>query len=227
MLDGPVRRMPALEIPTAWREHPGCRDAAVRYGYPFDITTPGPFPGVLVAAEARSRVVPPPRDYRFSVRDCDVVPRFVFMTPRDRLFLHLDSRRQHLPHIAYTGQVIDHVMIPGQPDQERRFDQPGNYPINIRDLPQWVGAMVYVLPNHFIDTTDLRGHFRIERVPVGNVTVNAWYPGTVSSRGVVAVRAGETASIELRIRQAPPPSPSANPTVAPNGRPYDSTQAPQ
>jgi len=202
-LDGPIRRGPPIQVPNAWQSHPGCRDAALRYAWPFDTTTPGVFPGALVAAEAHSDAPPHAIDRVMTFRDCDINPRALFAREGDRILFHADTRQNHLPHIQGSGSTIDQVLIPGQSDQEKHLPGPGRFPVTARDLPEFIGALLFVLPNRFIDTSDTQGHFRLTDVPVGNVVVHAWYPGTVEARNVVAITEGHTSTVEFHLHQAP------------------------
>ena len=79
--------------------------------------------------------------------------------------------------------------------------------MTVRDLPEFVGAVVMVLPNRFIETTDTQGRFRFTDVPVGNVLVHAWYPGTEEARNVVAVHANATSTVEFHLHQPAEPTP--------------------
>jgi hypothetical protein len=221
-LDGPIRRSTTrLEVPPAWRNNPGCRDAALRYSQPFDISEPGPMPGALVFAEAREISPGPVREHRIIVRDCDIVPRITFATHRDRIVFHADTRMNHIPRIlGVEGATIARVLVPGQPDLEVPTPTPGRYPITVQDLPEWVGGMLWVLGNRFIDTTDVQGHFRITDVPVGQVPVNAWYLGTTEAREIVTVRANQTTRVDFHLRQLPPrPAPPPQAPVQDAGIP--------
>lgn len=221
-LDGPIRRVSLrLEVRPAWRNNPGCRDAALRYSQPFDVMRPGPFPGALVAAEARESAPAPVRDRVFVFRDCDVIPRVMFATQRDRIVFHPDTRLHHVPRIVGPGiqSPIAQVLIPGQPDQEKDIPRPGRYLITVQDLPEWVGAMLFVLPNRFIDQTDAQGRFRITEVPVGEVRVHAWYPGATEDQTTVTVRPGETTRVDFHLRQLPPAPPPSSSTVRDTGIP--------
>ncbi len=202
-LDGPLPAPEVLTVPASSRSNPGCADAARRYATPFDVSTPGLFPGALVTAEARAEGLGSPAQRRFSVRDCDVTPRYIFAKENDTIVMGLDSQRSHLPHIGGTGSTIDQLLIRGQPDRELTFSNPGTFPLQFRDLPEFVGAMIYRMRQRFIETTDASGHFRINDVPVGEVPVNAWYPGTIAARSVATVRAGETTTLVFHLHAAP------------------------
>ncbi len=203
LLDGPLPAPERLELPAAFQGVAGCGDAARRYAQRFDISSPGPFPGALVAAEARAPGLGPPVPRRLIVRDCDITPRFVFAKENDPVLLGTEGRRPHLPTIVGSGAMIDQLLIPGQPDRTLQFPSPGTYPVRIRDLPEFVGAMIYRLRQRFIDTTDVQGRFRIAEVPVGRVTVNAWYPGAIASQQVATVSAGQVARLEFHLVPAP------------------------
>lgn len=198
-LDGPMPAAEQLTVPPSSRSNPGCQDAARRYALPFDITTPGLFPGALVTVEARAPGLGSPARRRLSVRDCDVTPRYIFAKENDTILIGLDSQRSHLPHIGGTGSTIDQLLIRGMADRELNFQSPGTFPVQFRDLPEFVGAMIYRMRQRFIETTDSSGHFRITDVPVGEFPINAWYPGTSPRTQRVTVRAGESTTVEFHL----------------------------
>ncbi|MDP3274597.1 MAG: carboxypeptidase-like regulatory domain-containing protein [Deltaproteobacteria bacterium] len=210
ILDGPMPAPVRLEIPPTSASNPGCADAARRYGQAFDISTPGAIPGALVAVEARAPGLGAPVTRRIVVRDCDVVPRFVFAKENDPVLLSTSSRQSHLPTIVGSGASIDQLLIAGQADRVLSFPGPGTYPVRLRNLPEFVGAMIYRLRQRFIDTTDSAGHFRIAEIPVGEVSVNAWYPNAIADRRTVSIRDGQVTRVEFHIRPAPQPDPTGS-----------------
>jgi hypothetical protein len=129
--------------------------------------------------------------------------RVIFATLRDRIYFHADTRETHLPHIDGSEAVIDQALIPGQADLQRNVPRAGVYPVTVRSMPQFVRSALFVLPNRFIDTTDAQGHYRLSDVPVGNVVINAWYPGARPERVVVAIQAGQTATAYFHMHQEP------------------------
>jgi hypothetical protein len=204
-IEGPLPAPQALELPAAFSGKRGCADAARRYAQVFDVSSPGPLGGVLVSAEARAPGLGTPVVRRITVRDCDVVQRYLFAKENDIIELETIAHAPHLPVIVGTGETINQLLIPGQNPRPLVFSTPGQFPITFRDLPPFVGAMVYRLRQRFIDTTDVQGHFRITEVPVGSVVVHAWIPGAVESRGTAVVRAGETTTLDFRLSPAPVP----------------------
>lgn len=204
-LDGPIPAGDPIELPAAFLGKRGCPDAARRYAQPFDITTPGPLGGVLVAVEARAPGLGPVVTRRIVVRDCDVTPRFVFAKENDIIELESTSRTPHLPVIVGSGESINQLLLPGQSPRRLVFPQPGEFPLTFRDLPEFVGAMIYRLRQRFIDTTDVAGHYRITDVPVGTVNINAWIPGARPSQLSVVVTAGQTARQDFHLLAAPRP----------------------
>lgn len=204
-LDGPLPAPQPLELPAAFSGKRGCPDAARRYAQMFDVTSPGPIAGALVSAEARAPGLGAPVVRRITVRDCDVVQRYLFAKENDVIELETTAHSPHLPVIVGTGETINQLLIPGQNPRQLVFTTPGQFPITFRDLPPFVGAMVYRLRQRFIDTTDVQGHFRITDVPVGDVTVHAWMPGAMESRGTATVRAGQTTTLDFHLSPAPAP----------------------
>lgn len=204
-LDGPIPRGEPIELAAAFAGRRGCADAARRYSQPFDVSSPGPIAGVLVAAEARAPGLGPVVTRRLTVRDCDVAQRYLFAKENDLIELESISRVPHIPVIVGTGETINQLLLPGQPPRRLVFAQPGEYPVTFRDLPEFVGAMIYRLRQRFIDTTDVAGRFRITEVPVGSVPINAWIPGAMPSRTTVTVREGQTTTIDFHLVPAPRP----------------------
>lgn len=202
-LDGPIPAGDPIELPAAFLGRRGCPDAARRYAQPFDITTPGPLGGVLVAAEARAPGLGPVVTRRIVVRDCDVAQRFIFAKENDIIELEAASRTPHLPVIVGAGESINQLLIPGQTPRRLVFPQPGEFPLTFRDLPEFVGAMVYRLRQRFIDTTDVAGRYRITDVPVGTININAWIPGARPSQLSVVVTAGQTTRQDFHLTAAP------------------------
>lgn len=196
---------PALTLTDAQRAMPGCVDAALRYAQPFDVSGPGPLPGALVAVEATDHEPGTPRDRRMTFRDCDVQPRVLFVSQNDRVYFHSDAHRPVLPHVRGTGNPIDQLIIPGANDVLITLPRRGEYPVNVQGMPPFVGAMIMVLPNRHIATTDGQGHFRLDEVPVGEHTINAWFIATQASRARVTVRPGEVTRVDLTLRYTPPP----------------------
>jgi hypothetical protein len=209
-LDGPLRPGPEIQVASTWASRPGCRDAARRYSQPFDVTSPGPFPGALVFVEAHESSQAPVRDVLITFRDCDIVPRVVFATNRDRIILHSDSRQSHLPTITGSGAAIDMLLGPTQRDIERHLPHAGRYPITTRDLPEYTQTLLFVLANRFMAAAGADGVGRVTDVPVGRHLVHAWYPGTLEAREVVEVREGQTAHVVFHLHQAPPPAAQAH-----------------
>lgn len=203
-IEGPLPVAQPQELASAFSGKRGCPDAARRYAHAFDVSEPGPIGGALVTVEARAPGLGPSVTRRISVRDCDVVQRYLFAKENDVIELEAIGQGPHLPVIVGTGETINQLLIPNQAPRRLVFNSPGQYPITFRDLPPFVGAMIYRLRQRFIDTTDVQGHFRINEVPVGDtVIVHAWIPGAIESRETVAVRAGETTRVEFRLRPAP------------------------
>lgn len=206
-IEGPLPAPQPIELPAAFSGKRGCADAARRYAQVFDVSSPGPIAGVLVAVEARAPGLGTPVVRRITVRDCDVVPRYLFAKENDIIELETIAHEPHLPVIVGTGETIHQLLIPGQSPRRLVFPSPGQFPITFRDLPPFVGAMVYRLRQRFIDTTDVQGHYRITEVPVGTVVVHAWIPGAVESRGTAVIRAGETTTLNFNLSPAPVPRP--------------------
>jgi len=62
-------------------------------------------------------------------------------------------------------------------------------------------AKVKVVDNAFYTITDKTGAFSLEGVPPGEYPIVAWIPSGDEVKGTVTVRAGEAASVELKVNE--------------------------
>lgn len=220
-LNGTLPPPESLDVDPATAARPGCLVAARNlYAYRFGVNAPGPLPEALVTADARSMHPPPVRRRVITFHDCSIEPRFMVMSLNDQLWLHADTHEYHLPKVEGTGATIAQLLQPTE-DQQKTIQRPGRYIVHSINYPNWMQTPLIATPNWFYDQTDRQGHFRIEHVPVGSVTVHAWYPGMTAVDRVVEVRAGAVAHQDFVLT-----APSAPPPAADAGSPADAGVVP-
>jgi plastocyanin len=81
-----------------------------------------------------------------------------------------------------------------------RFDDPGIVRV-FCDIHSHMNAFILVFAHRFFAVTDDDGRYRIDRVPPGSYTVNAWYEGAVrQSQSVVIPEEGGTIDVDFTVR---------------------------
>lgn len=190
-----------LDGPTGQR--PGCAEAARGwYARVFPVANPGPLPWAVVTADARTQGPPQRRNRYANFHDCHIEPPVLVMSLADRLLLHADTAQHHLPKVDGLGSTIAQLLQRTE-DQEKFLQRPGRYILHSVNFPLWMQTPLLVTPNWFYDQTDRLGQYRITNLPVGRVTVHAWYPNAREATATVEVRAGETVTQDFLLTPVP------------------------
>jgi len=103
-----------------------------------------------------------------------------------------DLENQTAPAIMMATPGGDPVRIyPKKPGRYRLIDRVGN---------SWLEADIFVSVTPLHTVSDLQGHYRIEGVPVGKMTIHAWHPAI--AHGVekeVDVKDGVVSNVDLSV----------------------------
>jgi hypothetical protein len=92
-----------------------------------------------------------------------------------------------------------------QPKFKKVMTETFNQPEVIKvtgDVHSWMLGWIVVLPHPYFGVTDARGLTRIEGVPAGSHTVEAWHEVLGRRTQDVQVKAGETARVVLAFPKA-------------------------
>ena len=115
-----------------------------------------------------------------------------------------DFENQSSPAVMVATPGGDPVKLyPKRPGRYRLIDRVGN---------AWLDADVLVSVTPLHTTSDLKGHYRIEGVPVGKLKLNAWHPSIAHSFDKeIEVRDGVVTTMDVSIMndkpaQQPPPA---------------------
>lgn len=110
-----------------------------------------------------------------TIEGCAFSTRTVTMTFGQRLEVKNLTTEFWTP-LLEPGSKLVMMVAPPKGDPVRLYPkQPGHYLLVDRDR-KWAVADLYAFLHPLHDATDRRGHYRIDGVPVGKVTVNTTHP---------------------------------------------------
>lgn len=121
-----------------------------------------------------------------------------------------DLENQTAPAVMMATPGGDPVRIyPKKPGRYRLIDRVGN---------SWLEADVFVSVTPLHAVTDVKGHYRIEGVPVGKLTLHAWHPAIAHPfEQAVEIKDGVVATVDVTIPNdkaaTPPPTRTLKPIL--------------
>jgi len=133
-------------------------------------------------------------------KGCLYRPRVVGVVAGQKVAFRNSDPTVHNVH-TYTGQDADvnQVMTAGARDLV--LDVPasaGDTPYRVRcDIHPWMDAFVVVTDHPYFATSSADGTFRIDNVPAGTYTIEAWHPYLGKKTATVTVKPGQTADTKL------------------------------
>ena len=172
---------PPTLIPYIDKIAPDCAIAANTYGKLFREGNGRTLADVLVAATGYTGYVKPKLDHAdLSARDCAWAKKTLGVTFGQRINVKSADARPYTPQLlgGPSGALL--VAVPGGDAVPLFPQQPGHY-VLIDSMRLYSKADVFVVRYPTFDVTGINGHYRIEGVPVGPVTVSALLPSTSSS----------------------------------------------
>jgi hypothetical protein len=187
----------AIEIPSE------CESARGFFGPLFRKGPQGELADALVAVTGYENAYVPEKEPAVTVTatDCEWDARTYVLTYGQSLKVkNVGKTRGHLPQLLGARQSAMHLAIPGGSAVTVFPDAPGH--MQLSDATNlFMAADVFVLRYPTTDVTDVAGHYRIDGVPVGEVTVNALLPATQATAAkVVKLKPGETAQVDFELK---------------------------
>ncbi|HEX4516675.1 MAG TPA: carboxypeptidase-like regulatory domain-containing protein [Polyangiaceae bacterium] len=151
---------------------------------------------------------------RISIHNCAFSQRTVDMTFGQALEVKNDGGQGPLFAPDFENQMAPAVMIatPGGDPVKLYPKQPGRYRLVDRVGNAWLDADVFVTVTPLHTTSDVKGHYRIEGVPVGNLHLNAWHPAIAHAWDKeIEVKDGVVTTVDVSIvndkpAKQPPPA---------------------
>jgi len=144
---------------------------------------------------------PTARTPKLDQRGCQFRPHVVAIQPGEIEILNSDG----ILHNIHTYSKENSPINKAQPRFKKVMTETFTKPEIIKvtcDVHSWMRGWIAVLPHPYFGVTDTRGATRIEAVPAGAHTIEAWHEKLGRRTQDVTVSVGETARVVIEF---PPP----------------------
>jgi hypothetical protein len=231
IIEGTVRIKgdPAPEVPL--KIPPACKGAEQTYGRLFREGDNRTAADVLIAVTGFKGYVPETEEtVTLTIDKCAYSTRTIAMTFGQHLEVkNLDAKNSFIPVLQGSRFTAYMVAVPKGSPVKLYPHRVGQYELVDNMNRPWMSADTFVLKYATHVVTGLDGHFRLEGIPAGEVTVNALLPAINATQGKkITVKAGETVKVDFVItfdktkvdgktspRPIVPPGDSSTPVVPP------------
>jgi hypothetical protein len=185
---------------------PKCAEAAATYGKLFRVGQDKGLADVLVAATNYDAYVPAPGTAAsVTAQGCALSQRTIAVTFGQRLEVsNKDASEAFMPYLDGAPSRAIMVALPHGSPVKLYAQEPGHYLIRDQLPKPFMTADVFVLKFATFDVSGLDGHFKIERVPVGKVRVDAFLPalGKTVGKEIDVVEGDNPVDFELSYDKA-------------------------
>ncbi len=172
-----------------------CPEASATYGKAFRVGPDKGLADALVTVIGYDAFVPPATNtVTMKAHGCAFEKRTVAMTFGQKLdIINTDRRGSYTPFLDGAPYRAVMLAVPdGDPVHLYPFKPAVNYVLRDFQGRDFLQADVLVLKFSTLDVTTLDGRYRIDRIPVGKVTVNAFLPAlTKSVEKTIEIKEGE------------------------------------
>jgi hypothetical protein len=147
---------------------------------------------------------------RVTIKDCAYSARSVAMTFGQVLEVQNDhAGPMFAPDLENQSSPAIMMATPGGDPVRIYPKKPGRYRLIDRVGSSWLEADIFVSVTPLHAVSDVKGHFRIEGVPVGKLKLHAWHPAIESAvEKDVEVKDGVVTNIDMSIvNDKPAPRP--------------------
>ena len=131
---------------------------------------------------------------------CKFVPHVVAMTPGEVELKNSDD----ILHNIHTYSTANPSINKAQPKFKKvmmeKFEKPEIIKLTC-DVHSWMLGWAAVMPNPFFGVTDASGATKIENVPPGKYTVEAWHETLGKQTKEVEVKAGQTVKVAIEMKK--------------------------
>jgi hypothetical protein len=139
---------------------------------------------------------------QIAIHNCAFSQRSVDMTFGQALEVRNDGGQGPLFAPDFENQISPAVMIatPAGDPVKLYPKKPGRYRLIDRVGNSWLDADVFVSVTPLHAVSDVKGHYRIEGVPVGKLKLNAWHPAIAHGFDKeIEVRDGVVTTVDVTI----------------------------
>lgn len=149
-------------------------------------------------SENQARNPTPGAKYRMVIdqRDLTFVPHVLPIVVGSTVEFPNSDPVYHNVFSYSKAKTFDLGRYPTNHSKSVTFDKPGLVKVYC-DMHSQMNAFILVLQNPFFTLTDEQGNYVIRDVPAGNYTVKAWFARLPEKTAKVAIRPGETTTLDF------------------------------
>jgi plastocyanin len=131
---------------------------------------------------------------------CKFVPHVLAMTPGEVELKNSDDILHNIHTYSTANPSINKAQPKFKKVMTEKFEKPEIIKLTC-DVHSWMLGWVAVMPNPFFGVTDASGATKIENVPPGKYTVEAWHETLGKQTKEVEVKAGQTVKVAIEMKK--------------------------
>ena len=131
---------------------------------------------------------------------CKFVPHVSVMTPGELDLKNSDDILHNIHTYSTANPSINKAQPKFKKVMTEKFEKPEMIKLTC-DVHSWMLGWVAVMPSPFFGVTDANGVTKIENVPPGKYTVEAWHETLGKQTKDVEVKAGQTAKVAFEMKK--------------------------
>jgi plastocyanin len=131
---------------------------------------------------------------------CKFVPHVTVMTPGELDLKNSDDILHNIHTYSTANPSINKAQPKFKKVMTEKFEKPEMIKLTC-DVHSWMLGWVAVMPSPFFGVTDANGVTKIDSVPPGKYTVEAWHETLGKQTKEVEVKAGQTAKVAFEMKK--------------------------
>jgi hypothetical protein len=131
---------------------------------------------------------------------CKFVPHVSAMTPGEMDLKNSDDILHNIHTYSTANPSINKAQPKFKKVMSEKFEKPEFIKLTC-DVHSWMLGWVAVMPNPFFGVTDASGNAKIENVPAGKYTVEAWHETLGKQTKEVEVKAGQSTKVAIEMKK--------------------------
>src|SRR5499426_3730629 len=131
---------------------------------------------------------------------CKFVPHVVVMAPGELEIKNSDDILHNLHTYSTANPSINKAQPKFKKTMTEKFEKPEIIKVTC-DVHSWMLGWVAVMPHPYFGVTDANGATKIDNVPPGKYTVEAWHETLGKQTKDVEVKAGQAAKVAFEMKK--------------------------
>jgi hypothetical protein len=131
---------------------------------------------------------------------CKFVPHVTAMTPGELELKNSDDILHNIHTYSTANPSINKAQPKFKKVMTEKFEKPEIIKLTC-DVHSWMLGWVAVMPNPFFGVSDASGNAKIENVPPGKYTVEAWHETLGKQTKEVEVKAGQATKVAIEMKK--------------------------